>query len=76
MLPGSVLASRRTWLARAAALQVRLQLFVLARNLGNFPRRLCLPKATSDWPLRSLQVKLIGWGADCAPCPAARLPGG
>ena len=40
-----------------------LQLFVLAYNLGNFLRRLCLPKAINDWSLRSLQVKLIKMGA-------------
>jgi len=45
-----------------AANQVRLQLFVLAYNLGNFLRRLCLPKAINDWSLRSLQVKLIKIG--------------
>jgi len=42
--------------------QVRLQLFVLAYNLGNFLRRLGLPKAIKDWSLRSLQVKLIKMG--------------
>jgi hypothetical protein len=42
--------------------QVRLQLFVLAYNLGNLLRRLCLPKAINDWSLRSLQVKLIKIG--------------
>jgi len=47
---------------RFAANQVRLQLFVLAYNLGNFLRRLCLPKAIKDWSLRSLQVKLIKIG--------------
>jgi hypothetical protein len=47
---------------RFAANQVRLQLFVLAYNLGNFLRRLCLPKAINDWSLRSLQVKLIKIG--------------
>jgi len=41
---------------------VRLQLFILAYNLGNFLRRLCLPKAIKDWSLRSLQVKLIKMG--------------
>ncbi len=44
---------------RFAANQVRLQLFVLAYNPGNFLRRLCLPKAINDWSLRSLLVKLI-----------------
>jgi hypothetical protein len=44
---------------RLVANQVRFQLFVLAYNLGNFLRRLGLPKAIKDWSLRSLQVKLI-----------------
>jgi len=43
--------------------QVRLQLFVLAYNLGNFLRRLALPKKIRDWSLRTLQVKLIKIGA-------------
>ena len=41
---------------------MRLQLFILAYNLGNFLRRLGLPKAIKDWSLRSLQVKLIKIG--------------
>ena len=47
---------------RFVANQVRLQLFVLAYNLGYFLRRLCLPKTINDWSLRSLQVKLIKIG--------------
>jgi hypothetical protein len=47
---------------RFVANQVRLQLLVLAYNLGNFLRRLCLPKTINDWSLRSLQVKLIKIG--------------
>jgi hypothetical protein len=47
---------------RFDANQVRLQLFILAYNLGNFLRRLGLPKAVKDWSLRSLQVKLIKIG--------------
>jgi len=43
--------------------QVRLQLFVLAYNLGNFLRRLALPKKIRDWSLRTLQLKLIKIGA-------------
>ena len=39
--------------------RVRLSLFVLAYNLGNFLRRLCLPKTVKHWSLRSVQVKLI-----------------
>ena len=34
----------------------------LPNLLGNFPRRLGLPKAIRDWSLRSLQVKLIKTG--------------
>src|SRR5208283_5791844 len=49
---------------RFVANQVRLHLFVLAYNLGNFLRRLGLPKAIKDWSLRSLQVKLIKMGGD------------
>jgi hypothetical protein len=48
---------------RFRANQVRLQLFVLAYNLGNFLRRLALPNTVKDWSLRSLQVKLIKTGA-------------
>ncbi|MDO8655002.1 MAG: IS1380 family transposase [bacterium] len=47
---------------RLVANQVRLQLFVLAYNLGNFLRRLVLPRAIKDWSLCSLQVKLIKMG--------------
>jgi len=47
---------------RFVANQARLQLFILAYNLGNFLRRLGLPKAVKDWSLRSLQVKLIKMG--------------
>jgi hypothetical protein len=43
--------------------QARLQLFVLAYNLGNFLRRLALPKVVKEWSLRSLQLKLIKTGA-------------
>jgi hypothetical protein len=43
--------------------QVRLWLFVLAYNLGNFLRRLVLPRKIKYWSLRSLFVKLIKIGA-------------
>ena len=43
--------------------QVRLQLFALAYNLGNFLCRLTLPKAVHEWSLRSVQLKLIKTGA-------------
>ncbi len=42
--------------------QVRLQLFVLAYNLGNILRRLALSKKIRDWSHRTLQVKLIKIG--------------
>lgn len=48
---------------RFVANQVRLWLFVLAYNLGNFLRRLALPAPVKDWSLRSVQVKLIKTGA-------------
>jgi hypothetical protein len=48
---------------RFVANQVRLDLFILAYNLGNFLRRLCLPKAVKHWSLRSVQIKLIKIGA-------------
>ena len=43
--------------------QVRLGLFVLAYNLGNFLRRLVLPRSIKHWSLRSLLTKLIKIGA-------------
>jgi len=43
--------------------QVRLQLFALAYNLGNFLRRLALPKRVKEWSLRTFRVKLIKIGA-------------
>jgi len=43
--------------------QVRLQLFALAYNLGNFLRRLALPPGVSHWSLTTLRDKLIKIGA-------------
>ncbi len=43
--------------------QVRLQLFALAYNLGNFLRRLALPKSVKHWSLCTLRDKLIKIGA-------------
>ncbi len=40
-----------------------LSFFMLAYNLGNFFRRLVLPKKTKHWSLRNLLVKLIKIGA-------------
>jgi len=42
--------------------QVRLWLFVMAYNLGNFLRRLVLPRKIKHWSLRSLLVRLIKIG--------------
>jgi len=43
--------------------QVRLQLFALAYNLGNFLRRLALPRSVKHWSLTTLREKLIKIGA-------------
>src|SRR5215218_3541570 len=42
---------------------VRLQLHVLAYNIGNFMRTLAMPKAVETWSLTSLREKLIKIGA-------------
>jgi hypothetical protein len=47
----------------AAANAVRLQLHVLAYNLGNFMRTLAMPKAVESCSLTSLREKLIKIGA-------------
>ena len=47
---------------RFVANRVRLALLILEYNLGNFLRRLCLPKAVKHWSLRSVQVRLIKMG--------------
>jgi hypothetical protein len=51
--------SCRTFAANA----VRLQLHVLACDLGNFMRTLAMPKAAGPWSLASLREKLIKIGA-------------
>ena len=43
--------------------QVRLQLFALAYNFGNFLRRLALPRKVSHWSLTTLREKLVKIGA-------------
>ena len=43
--------------------QVRLQLFALAYNLGNFLRRLALPQSVKHWSLTTLREKLVKIGA-------------
>lgn len=42
---------------------MRLQLFALAYNLGNFLRRLALAPAVKHWTLTTLRDKLIKIGA-------------
>jgi Transposase DDE domain group 1 len=51
--------SCRTFAANA----VRLQLHVLAYNLGNFMRTLAMPKTAQPWSLTSLREKLVKIGA-------------
>jgi hypothetical protein len=43
--------------------QVRLHLFVLAYNLGNFLRQAVLPRGVRHWTLTTLREKLIKIGA-------------
>jgi hypothetical protein len=43
--------------------QTRLQLFALAYNLGNFLRRLALPRDVQHWSLTTLREKLVKIGA-------------
>ena len=49
--------------AKYVSNRVRLALFVLAYNLGNFMRRFALPSEVSHWSLSSIQLKLIKIGA-------------
>ena len=42
---------------------MRLQLFALAYNLGNFLRHLALPRAIKHWSLTTLREKAIKIGA-------------
>ena len=51
--------SCRTFAANA----VRLQLHVLAYNLGNFMRTLAMPRPAEPWSLTSLREKLVKIGA-------------
>jgi hypothetical protein len=43
--------------------QVRLQLFALAYNLGNFFRQVALPKSIRHWTMTTLREKVIKIGA-------------
>jgi hypothetical protein len=49
--------------SRFSSNRVRLALFALAYNLGNFMRRFALPSEVSHWSLSSIQLKLIKIGA-------------
>ena len=46
-----------------AANTVRLQLYALAHNLGNFMRTLAMPETAEPWSLTTLREKLIKIGA-------------
>jgi len=48
---------------RFSSNQVRLALFVLAYNIGNFMRRFALPKEVSHWSLSNIPLKLVKTGA-------------
>ena len=52
--------------------QVRLQLFALAYNIGNFLRRLALPKSIKD---RAGKVSQ-DWSQGCQACSLCNLPDG
>ncbi|MFQ5807355.1 MAG: transposase, partial [Phycisphaerae bacterium] len=56
---------RRRWITcREHNMEWRmLQLFALAYNLGNFLRRLALPRPVKHWSLTTLREKLIKIGA-------------
>ena len=43
--------------------QVRLQMFALAYNLGNFLRRLAIPQSVKHWSLTTSREKLTKIGA-------------
>jgi len=49
---------------RFRANEVRLQLSVLAYNLGNLWRRMVMPKRIGHWSLTSLQQRLVKTGGD------------
>ncbi len=56
---------------RFRANEVRLQLSVLAYNLGNLWRRLVLPKRIDNWSLTSLQQRLVKTGDSWSDTPAS-----
>ena len=60
---GKALSWTRLSCTRFSSNQVRLALFVLAYNMGNFLRRFALPSKVAHWSLSSIQLKLIKIGA-------------
>jgi hypothetical protein len=56
--------------------QVRLQLFALAYNLGNFSRQLALPRPVRTWTLTTLREKLIKIGAKVVRHEGRHVPAG
>jgi hypothetical protein len=53
--------TRLSW-HKFVANHVRLELFILAYNLGDFLRRLVLPEPMKHWSLTSLQTRMIKTG--------------
>ena len=60
--PAALLLHRDVSCHRFRANEVRLQLSVLAYNLGNLWRRLVLPPRIKSWSLTSLQQRLVKTG--------------
>src|SRR5450830_930769 len=60
---GKALSWTRLSCTRFASNQVRLALFILPYNMGNFLRRFALPSKVAHWSLSSIQLKLIKIGA-------------
>ena len=60
---GKTIPSRLSFTSHNTTKQVRLQLFALAYNLGNFLRRLALPPSVKHWSLTTLREKLVKIGA-------------
>ncbi len=59
---------------RFRANEVRLQLSVLAYNLGNLWRRLVLPMRAGTWSVTSLQQRLVKTGGRPCPPPVSDCP--
>jgi hypothetical protein len=61
-------AAGGAWCHCFRANEVRLQLSVLADNLGNLWRRLVLPTRIDTWSVSSLQQRLVKMVAGWSPC--------